>query len=168
MLSIAICVALGKWGELSWSDVNESASWYFMEIKETLLEQLDVLLSLPSRSSSICHVDSSKLTVLFITFMAQPGSRRTGLFNCRLWRWLKCGDGDDDDNSNSDAHGVVHWPDHQENCNRYMGNWWIWKLLCKGQTAFNSITIKRLLDGGGWRQLHPIEPPFLLTVWSPC
>lgn len=53
--------------------MNESASWYFMEIKETLLEQLDVL---PSRSSSICHVDSTALTVLFITFMAQPGSRR--------------------------------------------------------------------------------------------
>lgn len=108
----------------------------------------------------ICHVDSTALTVLFITFMAQPGSRRTGLFNCRLWRWLKCGDGDDDDNSNSDAHGVVHWPDHQENCNRYMGNWWIWKLLCKGQTAFNSITIKRLLvvdDDGNCIQLSHLS-----------
>lgn len=73
-LCIAICVALGK-------SVKENASTRMVygnqrnPIYPLLLLQLD---SLPSS----WLLDPTGLAVLFITFMAQPGPRSSGLFNC--------------------------------------------------------------------------------------
>lgn len=53
-----------------------------MEIKETLFMCCCCCNWVHRFPLSEC-LDSTPLAVLFITFMAQPGSRSTGLFNCR-------------------------------------------------------------------------------------